>query len=184
MQREEVDLADRAPVGAHLRDHARRQGDLRQPLEHPLAVPGVHFVIVEDQLQIGKPEEREGAQVRDVRDAVHGDFQRDGDLLLDLFGGNSRPLRDDLDVVVGHVGIGFDGKLMEGDRSPAEEQDGRGEHEKAILQGEIDEFGDHFSVPLTAGTTVPPCSRGSARRPRRALPAECPRALPACCRGA
>ena len=44
VQREEIDLADRAPVGSHLRRHAggKRQAedDLRQPLQHSLAVPG------------------------------------------------------------------------------------------------------------------------------------------------
>ena len=62
VQREEVDLADRAPVRAHLRLHARGQGDLRQPLQHPLAVPVVVWFVVEDQLQIGQAEERERPQ--------------------------------------------------------------------------------------------------------------------------
>lgn len=47
-QREEIDLPDRAPVRSHLRDHARRQGDLRQPLENPLAIPRVFLFIIEN----------------------------------------------------------------------------------------------------------------------------------------
>ena len=47
-----------------------------------------------------------------VRDAVHCDFERDRNLLLDLFGGDARPLRDDFDIVVGYVWICFDGELM------------------------------------------------------------------------
>jgi len=31
-----------------------------------------------------------------MRDAVHDDFERNRDLLFDLFRGNPRPLRDDL----------------------------------------------------------------------------------------
>ena len=70
-QREEVDLADRAPVRAHLWHHARRQGHLREPLQNPLPVPRVLLFIVENQLQVRKPEKGERAQVNYVRDAVH-----------------------------------------------------------------------------------------------------------------
>ena len=56
----------------------------------------------------------------DAGNAVHDGFQRDGDLLLDLLGRDARPLRDDVDVIVGHIGIGFDGKAMEGDNAPGE----------------------------------------------------------------
>ena len=51
-----------------------------------------------------------------VRHAVHHDLKRNGDLLLHLFGGAARPLGDDLDVVVGHVGIRFDGQAVERDQ--------------------------------------------------------------------
>ena len=47
-----------------------------------------------------------------VRDAGERDLKRHGDLLLDLLGGAARPLRDDGDVVVGDVGIGFDGQVV------------------------------------------------------------------------
>ena len=57
VQREEVDLADRAPIGAHLRAARRRQRDLREPLQHALAIPGVVRVIVENQLQVGEAED-------------------------------------------------------------------------------------------------------------------------------
>ncbi len=94
------------------------QRDLRQTFENPLTVPGVVGVVIEDQLQIGEPENRERAQVHDARNPVHHDFERNGDLLLDLFGGDSRPLRDDLDVVIGDVGISFHGEIVERDRRP------------------------------------------------------------------
>ena len=60
-----------------------------------------------------------------VRDAGHLDLDGDGDLLLNLFGGASGPLRDDLDVVVGDVGVGFDGQVVERDDAPGEEEDRR-----------------------------------------------------------
>ena len=90
---------------------AGRQGDLAEALEHALAVPVVVRFVIEDQLQVGESEERERAQMHDMRDAVHHDFEWNRDLLLDLLGRNSRPLRDDFDVIVGDVGIGLDGKI-------------------------------------------------------------------------
>jgi hypothetical protein len=48
-------------------------------------------------------------------------------LLLDLLGGDARPLRDDLDVVVGHVGISFDRQLMERNSAPDKQQDREGD---------------------------------------------------------
>ncbi len=50
--------------------------------------------------------------MNDARNAIHRDFKRNRDLLLNLLRRNSRPLRDDLDIVVRHVGISFDRKLM------------------------------------------------------------------------
>src|SRR5208283_6124760 len=145
-EREEINLADGTPVGAHLGHDAGRQGDLREPFENALAVPGVGFLVIENQLEIRKPEEGEGAQMNDVRDAVHHDFERYGYLLLDLFRGDSRPLGDDFHVVVRHVGIGLDGKLMEGNCSPAKEQESSGEDKKAISQSKIDEFSNHLLI--------------------------------------
>ena len=44
--------------------------------------------------------------------AGHLHFDRHGDLLLDLFGGAPRPLGNDLDVVVGYVGVGLHRQVM------------------------------------------------------------------------
>ena len=41
------------------------------------------------------------------------DLDRNRDLLLDLLGGSAGPLRDDADVVVGDVRIGFDRQVVE-----------------------------------------------------------------------
>ena len=77
MQREEIDLAHRAPVGSHLRDDAGRQGHLGKTFEDSFAVPKVLFVVVENQLQIRQPKQRERSQMRDVWNAVHHDFQEE-----------------------------------------------------------------------------------------------------------
>ncbi len=58
----------------------------------------------------------------EVRHAVHLNFDGDGDLLLDFFGGAAGPLGDDLDVIVGDVRIGFDGKAVERDGAPDEQK--------------------------------------------------------------
>ena len=53
LQRVPVDLADRAPVGAHLRHKIGGQADLAEPLQHVLAVDVAGGVVVEDQHQAG-----------------------------------------------------------------------------------------------------------------------------------
>ena len=78
-------------------------------------------------------------KMRHSGDAVHDDFERYGDLLLDLFGRDSRPLRDDLDVVVGHVRIGFHGKLVKRDGAPCKQQNRDRQNKKTIIEREIDE---------------------------------------------
>ena len=51
--------------------------------------------------------------MRDVRNPIHHDFEWNRNLLLNLFCGDPRPLRDDLNVVVRHVEIGFHRKFVE-----------------------------------------------------------------------
>ena len=163
VQGEEIDLADRAPIRAHLRDYVRRQGDLAETFQNALAVPVVVGVVVEDQLQVGESEERERPQMHDVRDAVHHDFERNGDLLFDLLRRNSRPLRDDLDVVIGHVGIGLNGQMMERDDAPGEKQQGEAQMTRAVVEREIDDAANHLllhRVLQLPGRWRPPRSPG------------------------
>ena len=61
--------------------------------------------------------------MREVGDAGHLNLDGHGDLALNLFGAAARPLGDDLDVVVGDVGIGFDGQVAKGDDAPRGEND-------------------------------------------------------------
>ena len=55
-------------------------------------------------------------------DAVHRDFERDRDLLLNLFGGPARPLRDHLNVVIRHIRIGFNRQVVKGNGAPDQQQ--------------------------------------------------------------
>ena len=77
--------------------------------------------------------------MREVRETVHLNFDGDGDLLLDFFGGAAGPLRNDLDVVVGDIRIGFDRKGVEGDGAPHEKQGREREDHEAIIEREVDQ---------------------------------------------
>ena len=80
-----------------------------------------------------------------MRDAVHYDFERDGNLLLDLLGGDAGPLSDNLDVVIGDIRVGFDREVMEGNRAGNEQQEGRRENQKTVVECEVDEPADHLN---------------------------------------
>jgi len=108
-----VDLADRTPIRANLRLKAWRQIHLRKSLQHLLPIPIIVGFVIENQHQAGEPEQGHRPQMRQVRDTIHNDLERDGDLLLHLFGGPARPLRNDLDVVVGDVGIRLNRQVAE-----------------------------------------------------------------------
>ena len=94
-------------------------------------------------LRSDRPKREKERKWRDVGNAVHLDFKRNRDLLLDLLGGNAGPLGDDLHIVVGDVGIGFHGQLMEGNGSPYEQNHRGGEDDETVFEGEIDEVRNH-----------------------------------------
>ncbi len=79
-------------------------------------------------------------------DAVQFYFERNGDLLLDFFGGVTGPLRDDLRVGVGDVGIGFDGQSVERNDAPDKEHERSAEDEQGIRESEIDGLANHRLV--------------------------------------
>src|SRR5580692_893183 len=144
VQGEEIDLADGTPVRAHLRHYPRRQGDLAQPFENPLAVPVIIRFVVENKLHVRESKKRERTQMHDVRDAVHHDFERNRDLLLDLFRRNPRPLSDDLDIVVGYIGIRLNGKVTEGNDAPSEKQQGEPQNKQAVAESKINDSTNHL----------------------------------------
>ena len=79
-----------------------------------------------------------------VGNAVQSGFHRDGDLLFNLFGRNSGPLGDDLDIVVRHIGIGIDGKTVEGDRSGCDQQQRERNNQKLLVERKINNSLDHL----------------------------------------
>jgi hypothetical protein len=92
--------------------------------------------------------------VRQVGYAVQLNLQRDGDLLFHLFGGMAGPLRNDLDVRIGDVWIGFDGKAVKRNDSPDKEDDSKTQHQDAIVQGQVDQVTDHRACPFDPQNSV------------------------------
>ncbi len=64
-------------------------------------------------------------RVIQMRNARHLDFDRDRDLLFNLFCRSSRPLRNHLNIIVRNVRIRLDRKIVKRNHAPAEEQNRR-----------------------------------------------------------
>ena len=148
MQRVPIDLADRAIVASNLRLQAIGERGLREPLQDFLAVPIVTGLIVEDQHQAGQPEQRRGAQMLQMRNPVHHDLDWNGYLLFHFLGGPAGPLGDDLNVVIGYIRISFDRQIVKRNGAPDQQQQGCGEHQKASIEGVVDERPNHSGPKL------------------------------------
>ena len=85
-ERVPVDLADGAPVGAHLRGEIGGEVDLAEALQHVFAIHVARGVVIEDEHEAGEAGQRGGAQMGEMGDAGHLDFDGHGDLAFDLFG--------------------------------------------------------------------------------------------------
>src|SRR5580704_17300552 len=90
--------------------------------------------------------------MRQVRHAVQFHFQRHRNLLLHLFRCMPRPLRDDLRVGVGHVGIGFNRQVMERNDPPYEQHQRSAQNHQAVAQREIDHDADHLGYFFSAAS--------------------------------
>src|SRR6202165_4401883 len=108
-----------------------------------------------------------------VWNPIQGDFERDGDLLFDLFGSVARPLRDDLRISVGDIGIRFYGQIAKRDDAPDEQHQRHAEYQDAIAQREIDEQTNHL-----------PCSEAAAENASASATSSSPTFAPwrICCR--
>src|SRR5580700_11386595 len=82
--------------------------------------------------------------MHDMRDAVHHNFKRDRDLLLNLFRRNSWPLRNNFDVVIRYVGIGLNRQMTESDDAPSKKNQGEGQHEQAIAESKVNDSANHL----------------------------------------
>src|SRR6185437_4915745 len=158
----EIDLADRAVVRSNLWLQSTRQIHLGEALENLLAIPVIRRFVIEDEHEARKPEQRGGAQMIEMRNAIHRNFEWDRDLLLHFFGGPARPLRDHLDIVIGDIGIRFDRQIMEGNRTPHEQQQRDEHNQESIVQREIDQRVNHVFSRLSYCSDVFCISRALA----------------------
>ncbi len=94
--------------------------------------------VLEIHFDGGQTVEGNGAQVLQPRDAVHFDFQRNGDQAFHFFGGVAGPLRDDFHVGRRKIGIGVNGQLQKRERAPDHKGQGRDHNEEPLPQGEGD----------------------------------------------
>lgn len=85
-----------------------------------------------------------------VRNARHLNLNRNRHLLFNILRGVSRPLRDDVDVVVGNIRVCFDGQVMEGDRSPGKEQYGKCQDQETASQRKVDERTNHCASSVAS----------------------------------
>ena len=63
----------------------------------------------------------------------------------------ARPLGDDPGIIVGHVGIGLDREVLEGEEPGNEEEEREGHHKEPFVEGEIDDGAYHGLSPLLLG---------------------------------
>jgi hypothetical protein len=105
-------------------------------------------VVIEDQHEAGDASERAGAEMGQVGNAGHLNLDWHGDLALNLFGTATWPLGDDLDVVVGNVGIGFNGQSAKSYDAPPSQQENAAQHQPTAFEGKIDKSANHLLVSL------------------------------------
>src|SRR5437763_4148141 len=83
-------------------------------------------------------------------DSRHLYFNWDRDLLLYFFARTAGPLRDDLDIVIRHVRISFDGKILERDGAPSEKQYAYRDDQQSIAQRVVNKRANHNYCSLSA----------------------------------
>ena len=160
-QRVPIDLSDCTPVRADLRLQvlSRRKIHLCQSFEDLLTVPIVDGAVVKNHDHERQAENGFRAQIGEVRDSVHLDFDRNRDQLFHLFCGPARPLRDDGHIVVGDIGIGFHGQGVERDSAPADRENCGSHDHKLVVKRKVYERTNHFL--FLAGSNRLPHGRGS-----------------------
>ena len=150
-QRVEHDLAGGTVIGADSGGHAGRERDVLQAIEDLLTCVKGGDVVVINERDDGEAHQRDRAQVGEMSNSVEFHFERNRDLLLDFFCGVTRPLRDDLRVGIGDVGIRLDGQGVEGNDAPDEKHEGSPENEKADWRGQNRWPCGSFSFPISCG---------------------------------
>jgi len=133
------DLAHRRRVRGERGLGSGREVDLGESLEGLLADVGAVGVVLEDDGDDGKAEDRDRAHRGAVGDAVHLVLDRDRHQPLHLLGGVAGKERDDLDLHVRDVRIRLDGQAAIGRDAHGDEQTEEGEDEYPLPEAEGDD---------------------------------------------
>src|ERR1700722_1863297 len=142
-------LTDRTG-GRNLRLRAVRQSPkLRQPVDDPLLCLLVLEIVGELHLDVGKPEQGDGADGLHVGDAGPLNFHRDGDVALDLLRGLARALRHYIDERRHRVGIGLDVEGKKTRRTGDQHHHQHDDDQHALTESEADD-----GVHVEAGTAA------------------------------
>ena len=141
-----------------------------------LAINVARRVVVKNEHEAGQPCQSGGAEMGQVWNSGHLNFDRNRYLSLDLFGAPAWPLGDDLYIVVRHVGIGFHGQVAKRNDSPRSEYHDATEDQPTIFQRKVDECANH----LTGSPQFPAAMRWS----RPPAPEQVLKESPAGCRQA
>src|ERR1700730_13451314 len=132
-------LADRTDR-RNLRLRAVRQGPkLGQPVDDPLLGLLVFEIVGELHLDVGKPEQGDGADGLHVGDAGHLNFQRNGDVALDLLGRLAGALRDHIDEGRYRIRIGLDVKGEKARKTGPQRHDQHDDDQHPLTEGETDD---------------------------------------------
>ena len=145
-----VDLSRGTPICLQLRDKPGRKRDHSHAFQHSFPIPAVVRIVVEVHHQARNAGKTEGAHVLHVRQSGHLDFSGNGNLLFDILGRMPRPLRNDVYVVIGNIGIGVDREIVKRDCPPDEEHHCNGQNEKAALERKVYEFLNHCASSVAS----------------------------------
>ncbi len=134
-----VDLSDRT-LRRNLR--LRPVGKLRQlgqPVGDPLLGLVIGEIVGELNLDVGKTEQGDGADRRDVGNSCHLNFDGHGDVAFDLLGGLSLALGDDFDQGRNGVWIRLDVQFEKADDARAKEQQQENHDKNSLPESESDD---------------------------------------------
>ena len=140
-----IDPAQAGGIRAQTRHHPRGQ-QVAQGIE-ALQDPGAGEidvdVVLEDDGEEGEAEHGGGAHRSHPGQALEGDGEGVGDLVLHLLGRAPGPVGIDDDLVFRQVRDGVDGHPLHGHQPPGAEGEEAAEHQEAVMQGPADEAIDH-----------------------------------------
>ena len=158
-----VDLAEGRRLWCKLHTGARWQVGFGEALvhQHP-RLEGVD-VVVEREGDEGQPKQALAPHQNGAGRAVQDSFDRHGDLTLNLLGCLSRQLRDDHDLNVRDVGIGFDGQGQIGSDAVGGDARGHHEHGQTPSHTHFDQLSQHGGGLAYSNWSAEPSSNRAPR---------------------